>query len=122
MKPRFYLGRRDTSLAIGLLLSLVWLPSAGLAQTYSAPVTLYTFSGPDGQYPGGILTPDGSGNFYGVTPGGGPSFSFLNGGNNGYGTIFKFSTLTGTLTTIASVGSPKLSDSVFSLESDPIEI
>jgi hypothetical protein len=24
---------------------------AGMARTYSAPITLYTFSGPDGQYP-----------------------------------------------------------------------
>jgi uncharacterized repeat protein (TIGR03803 family) len=97
-----YPGRRDTALMLVLMSAVAWLPSPGMAQTYSAPVTFYTFSGPDGQYPGGTLTPDGSGNFYGVTPGGGPSFSFLNGGNNGYGTIFKFSTLTDTLTTLAS--------------------
>jgi uncharacterized repeat protein (TIGR03803 family) len=104
MKPEFhsYLGRWGTILAVILLLNVAWLPSVGMAQTYSAPVTLYTFSGPDGEYPGGTLTPDGSGNFYGVTPQGGPSFSFLNGGNNAYGTIFKFSTLTNTLTTLAS--------------------
>jgi trimeric autotransporter adhesin len=104
MKRRFqcYFNRWATTLMVLFLLSAAWVPSRGMAQTYSAPVTLYTFSGPDGQYPGGTLTPDGSGNFYGVTPGGGPSFSFLNGGNNGYGTLYKFSTLTGTLTTLAS--------------------
>jgi uncharacterized repeat protein (TIGR03803 family) len=104
MKPKFhtYLRRRNTTLAVILFFECGVAPSVGLAQTYSAPVTLYTFSGPDGQYPNVVLTPDGNGNLYGVTAQGGPSFSFLNGGNNAFGTIFKFSTLTGTLTTLAS--------------------
>ena len=79
---------RSAILMLVLALAIALLPSPGMGQTYSAPVTLYTFSGPDGQYPAAPLTPDGQGNFYGATALGGPSFSFLNGGNDAFGTIF----------------------------------
>jgi trimeric autotransporter adhesin len=93
---------RSTVLMLVLGSAIAWLPSPGMAQNYSTPITLYAFSGPDGQYPAIALTADGQGNFYGVTALGGPSFSFLNGGNDAFGTIFKYSTTTGALTTLAS--------------------
>src|SRR6266516_2425200 len=71
--------------------------------------TLYSFSGPDGYWPGGRLIQGSDGNFYGTTPLGGPAF---NGDSGGGGTIFKI-TPDGTLTTLVSFdgttnGSPVL--------------
>jgi uncharacterized repeat protein (TIGR03803 family) len=50
---------------------------------------LYQFSGPDGANPVGTVLFDIQGNLWGATSQGGSAFNNL--GNDGYGTIFKFS-------------------------------
>ena len=50
---------------------------------------LYQFSGPDGLFPVGSLVLDSQGNLWGATTQGGSGFNGL--GNNGYGTVFKYS-------------------------------
>ena len=62
--------------------------------TEGALTTLDTFDGPNGANPDGRLTLDSNGNLFGTTDGGGA------GGNNG--TVFKFSSATSTLTTLAT--------------------
>jgi len=58
-----------------------------------ALTSLASFSGADGRYPMAGLVADGALNLYGTTWGGGPG---------GYGTIFRFSSATQSLTTLAS--------------------
>lgn len=50
---------------------------------------LYQFSGPDGLFPIGSLVLDSQGSLWGATTQGGSGFNGL--GNNGYGTVFKYS-------------------------------
>src|SRR5579884_3040586 len=97
-----FLARWNPALLFILIVAAVWQPCSLRAQTYSSPITLYTFSGPDGEYPNPGLMMDSQGNLYGVTAEGGPAFTFLNGGNDAYGTIFKYSIASGTLTTLAA--------------------
>jgi uncharacterized repeat protein (TIGR03803 family) len=67
----------------------LWAAVALPAQTFTS---LYSFNGMDGQNPGAELVQGTDGNFYGTT---------LNGGANGYGSVFKI-TPSGTLATLYS--------------------
>src|SRR5215471_16607685 len=71
-------------LAVRVLLIML---SANPAQAQAFTV-LHNFSGPDGANPGGALTIDRAGNFYGTTSAGGHNGTYC---NNGCGTVFKFS-------------------------------
>ena len=62
--------------------------------------TLVQFTGPNGRQPLGGLIADAAGNLYGTTHQGGSTF--VPQGAVGFGTIFKYSPATNTLTTLAS--------------------
>jgi uncharacterized repeat protein (TIGR03803 family) len=62
--------------------------------------TLVQYTGPNGRQPLGGLIADAAGNLYGTTHQGGSTF--VPQGAVGFGTIFKFSPATNTLTTLAS--------------------
>jgi uncharacterized repeat protein (TIGR03803 family) len=68
-----------------------------------APTIIYSFTGPDGCYPGPIVE-GADGNFYGTTLVGGPAINETT-HNNGYGTIFKV-TPAGQLTTLYIFSGP----------------
>jgi uncharacterized repeat protein (TIGR03803 family) len=81
---------------LALIMRLVWaavlvLPAFG-AQAGVVLTTLHSFSGNDGAYPAAGLVQGSDGIFYGTT---------INGGTNGYGTVFKIST-NGALTSLYS--------------------
>jgi uncharacterized repeat protein (TIGR03803 family) len=59
----------------------------------STATSLASFNGTNGVAPAGPLVPDGHGNYFGTTSGGGA---------DDFGTVFEFSTATGTITTLAS--------------------
>jgi uncharacterized repeat protein (TIGR03803 family) len=61
---------------------------------------LASFSGTNGQIPLGAMVMDASGNVYGTTAEGGPSWNGSS--NTGYGTVFELEAGSGTITTLAA--------------------
>jgi uncharacterized repeat protein (TIGR03803 family) len=82
--------RRNYRTACAVLLLCIATAIASPAQTF---LTLVNFNGTDGALPLGPLIQAADGNLYGTT---------LSGGANGYGTVFKVTPRTGTLTTVYS--------------------
>jgi hypothetical protein len=74
---------------VGTVFELVNNGTAAAPSYASTPITLVSFTGPNGQVPESSLLADANGNLFGTTPYGGASFDPNGSLVNGFGTVFE---------------------------------